>query len=218
VECPVDTADKAMMARCIELSRIAVSKGEYPFGTVIAMDGQIVAEAINRTVRESDVTRHAEVIALSHAQKTIGRENLLRYTLYTNIEPCAMCSYCIREASLGRVVYALGSPVMGGLSKWNILRDEGLSGRMPQVFGAVPEVVSGILMHEAQQAWRDWNPFAWEMIKWRDLLTEPITQERDIHVLPAHNRSLWHHLKILFGQRGHARIDTGESMAEHSNL
>jgi tRNA(Arg) A34 adenosine deaminase TadA len=31
--------DKAMMARCIELSRIAVSKGEYPFGAVIALDG-----------------------------------------------------------------------------------------------------------------------------------------------------------------------------------
>ncbi|MGA7011296.1 MAG: hypothetical protein WBZ16_02995, partial [Pseudolabrys sp.] len=30
--------DKMMMARCIELSRIAVSKGEYPFGTVIALD------------------------------------------------------------------------------------------------------------------------------------------------------------------------------------
>jgi hypothetical protein len=28
--------DKAMMVRCVELSRIAVSKGEYPFGTVIA--------------------------------------------------------------------------------------------------------------------------------------------------------------------------------------
>jgi hypothetical protein len=28
-----DKTDKAMMTRCIELSRIAVSKGEYPFGT-----------------------------------------------------------------------------------------------------------------------------------------------------------------------------------------
>ena len=33
--------DKMMMARCIELSRIAVSEGEYPFGTVIALDGQV---------------------------------------------------------------------------------------------------------------------------------------------------------------------------------
>src|ERR1700732_104728 len=102
-----ETTDTAMMARCIELSRIAVTKGEYPFGTVIARDGQIIAEAMNHTVRDGDVTRHAEVIALSQAQKAIGREQLRHYTLYTNIERCAMCSYCIREAWIGRVVYAL---------------------------------------------------------------------------------------------------------------
>src|SRR5260370_5311789 len=153
-----EKTDRAMMARCVELSRIAVGKGEYPFGTVIALDGQIVAEAINHTVREGDVTRHAEVIALSQAQKAIGRDQLRHYTLYTNIEPCAMCSYCIREAWIGRVVYALSSPVMGGFSKWNILRDDEMSGRMPQIFAAVPEVVSGVLAHEAQLASPDRNP------------------------------------------------------------
>ncbi len=146
MEISSDITDRAMMARCIELSRIAVSKGEYPFGTVIALDGQIVAEAINSTIRDGDVTRHAEIIALSHAQKTIGREQLRRCTLYSNIEPCAMCAYCIREAWISRVVYALGSPVMGGLSKWNILRDDGMSDRIPEIFGAVPEVVSGVLL------------------------------------------------------------------------
>jgi tRNA(Arg) A34 adenosine deaminase TadA len=68
--------DNAMMARCIELSRIAVSKGEYPFGTVIALDGQVVAEAINSTIRDDDVTRHAEVIALSDAQKEISPHDI----------------------------------------------------------------------------------------------------------------------------------------------
>jgi tRNA(adenine34) deaminase len=63
-----ETTDKMMMARCIELSRIAVSKGEYPFATVIALDGQVVVEAINGTNRDGDVTRHAEIIALSAAQ------------------------------------------------------------------------------------------------------------------------------------------------------
>jgi tRNA(adenine34) deaminase len=46
--------DEAMMARCIELSRIAATKGEYPFGTVIALDGQVVAEAITRVTRDGD--------------------------------------------------------------------------------------------------------------------------------------------------------------------
>jgi len=198
-----EATDSAMMLRCIELSRIAVSKGEYPFGTVIALGGKIVAEAINRTARQRDVTRHAEVIALSQVQQTLSRERLRRCTLYTNIEPCAMCSYCIREAWVGRVVYALGSPVMGGMSKWNILRDDEMSGRMPQVFGTVPEVVSGVRVLEAQQSWRDWSPVAWQMIKLRGLLTEP--HNGRVHVRPARERSLWHFLESLYERSGQAR-------------
>ncbi len=109
--------DRAMMARAIELSRTAVDEGEYPFGTVIAHNGEVVAEAINHAVREGDVTRHAEVIALTAAQKAIGRSELGRCTIYTNVEPCAMCSYCIRESQVGRVIYALASPAMGGPEK-----------------------------------------------------------------------------------------------------
>jgi tRNA(adenine34) deaminase len=199
-----EATDDAMMLRCIELSRAAVGKGEYPFGTVIAQDGKIVAEAINRTVRQRDVTRHAEVIALSQVQQKISRERLRHCTLYTNIEPCAMCSYCIREARVGRVVYALGSPVMGGMSKWNILRDDEISGRMPQVFGAVPEVVSGIRVLEAQQAWRDWSPVAWQMIKLRGLLTEPCAHDGRVHVRAARKRSLWHVLQSLYERSGQA--------------
>jgi tRNA(adenine34) deaminase len=204
---PREATDKAMMARCIELSRIAVGEGEYPFGTVIARHGEIVAEAINRTVRDGDVTRHAEVIALSDAQKAISREQLRHHTLYTNVEPCAMCSYCIREAWVGRVVYAIGSPVMGGLSRWNILRDDAISD-IPQIFGAVPEVVSGVLLHQAQQAWRDWDPLAWQMIKLRRLLTEPCAGEAQVHVRPGQRRSLWHNLQLLMVRTRQPRIET----------
>jgi tRNA(adenine34) deaminase len=203
--------DKAMMARCIELSRTSASHGEYPFATVIAMGGQVVAEAINRTIRDGDVTRHAEVIALVAAQKAVGRKQLYRCTLYSNVEPCAMCSYCIREAGVGRVAFALASPVMGGLSKWNILRDDGISDRIPQVFGAVPEVVSGILAHEAQQAWRDWNPLAWQMIKLRGLMTDPGANDSRIRVRPARRRSLWHYLQLLLARNDRPQTDTKAS-------
>jgi tRNA(adenine34) deaminase len=49
-------------------------------------------------IRDGDVSRHAEVIALSDARKTLGRKALRGATLYTNVEPCAMCSFCLREA------------------------------------------------------------------------------------------------------------------------
>jgi len=213
-----DATDQAMMARCIELSRIAVNKGEYPFGTVIALNGQIVAEAINSTVRERDVTRHAEVVALSLAQKTIGREQLHHCTLYANIEPCAMCSYCIRETWISRVVYSVTSPVMGGHSKWNILRDDEMSGRMPEIFGAVPEVVSGVLLREVQQVWQDWNPLAWKMIKLHGLLTETSTQESHIRVQSAHSRSLRHYLRLLFLRLNQSRMGSDGRMRRRNNI
>ena len=143
--------DLRMMARCIELSRDAITAGELPFACVICRDGEVVVEATNRVARDRDVTRHAEMVAMSEVQQVLGTRRLSRCTLYSNVEPCGMCSYCIRETQIGRVAYALGSPVMGGLSKWNILRDEGISDRIPQIFGAVPEVVSGILVHEAHK-------------------------------------------------------------------
>jgi tRNA(adenine34) deaminase len=187
--------DLAMMRRCIELSRAAIREGEYPFATIIALDGKVVAEAINRAVRDGDVSRHAEVIALSQAQKMLDRKQLRRATLYTNVEPCAMCSFCAREAQVGRVVYAIGSPVMGGSSKWNILRDEDVTDRLPQIFGSVPEVVSGLLNQEAEQVWREWNPAAWHMIKRLGFMTDPAAPV--VRVEPARSWSLWRCLRGL---------------------
>jgi tRNA(adenine34) deaminase len=190
-----DPTDLAMMHRCIALSREATREGEYPFATVIAVDGRVVAEAINHAVRERDVSRHAEVIALSAAQKTLGRKGLRHATLYTNVEPCAMCSFCAREAQVGRVVYAIGSPVMGGSSKWNILGDDDMTDRLPQIFGAVPEVVSGLLHQEAEQVWREWNPVAWHMIKRLGFMTDPAAPA--VRVEPGRGWSLWRYIRGL---------------------
>jgi len=193
-----EATDRAMMARCIELSAMAVKEGEYPFGSLIALDGRIIAEATNRTMRENDVSRHAEVIALSQAQQAVARSDLPRATLYSNVEPCAMCSYCIREAWVGRVVYALTSPIMGGVTKWNILRDKDISSRVP-IFAPVPEVVSGVLAREVQESWRAWNPLAWEMVRMRGVLTSPeVQQEAPVQVLARHRRSAWHHAVFAF--------------------
>ena len=157
--------DCSMMVRCIELSRNGVAEGEYPFGSLIARGETIIAEATNRVVREADESRHAEIIAIAHARRALGRKSLRECTLYTTVEPCAMCSFCIRAAGIGRVVYALRSPVLGGISRWDILRDETLRRRLPFLFTATPEIVTGVRAEEAQQVWADWNPLYWRAIK-----------------------------------------------------
>ncbi len=194
--------DREMMARCVWLGSNAVTDGEYPFGSVIAIDGQIIAEATNRTARDNDVSRHAEVLALSLAQQSVGRSELSRATLYSNVEPCAMCSYCIREAWVGRVVYALKSPIMGGASKWNILRDDDLSTRVP-IFGPAPEVVSGVLAREAKEAWRAWSPLPGKWCVFAEFLVAEeesgkVDAPETVQVLKARPKSPWQHAFFAF--------------------
>lgn len=98
-------------------------------------DNEVVVATTNQVVQNADVTRHAELIALSEAQKTLGTKNLSACTLYTIVEPCAMCSFAIRETRIGRVVFSIKSPMMGGLSKWNVLRGTEASHALPEVFG-----------------------------------------------------------------------------------
>jgi tRNA(adenine34) deaminase len=184
------------MARAIALSREGTAAGELPFGAVVARDGEIVGEATNRAVRDGDISRHAEILAIAQAQKALGTKKLGGCTLYSNVEPCPMCSFCVREAGVGRVVFALASPVMGGMSRWNILRDDLLADDIPFVFGAVPEVVTGVLAKEAEEAWRDWNPAAWQVIKLRGFIAEPAAGRR---VRPARRRRpLRHLMRALF--------------------
>src|ERR1700693_1757707 len=94
-----------------------------------------------------DVNRRAEVIAISKAQLAKGTA-LSDCTFYSTVEPCAQCSYAIREARIGKVVYGLRSPLMGGHSRWNILSDAKLSTVLPEVFLPAPEIVPGFLQNE----------------------------------------------------------------------
>ena len=161
--------DREMMQRCIALSVRGGEEGEYPYGVVICRDGTVVAESTNRVAREHDVTRHAEVVAISAAQKALGTVSLDNCMIYVSAEPCAYCCYAIRESRIGRVVYGLRSPHMGGVSKWPVLPDEDLSNAMPEVFAPPPEIVAGFMAAEAEEALLKWNPMTGGVMKLRGL-------------------------------------------------
>jgi tRNA(adenine34) deaminase len=187
--------DLAMMRRCVALSALAVRRNELPFACVVCRDGEVVAEATNRVVQNGDVTQHAELIAIGAAQRALGRSDLSDCTIYCSVEPCPMCAFPIRETRIGRVVYAISSPMMGGLSKWNVLGDHEISNVMPQVFGDIPEVSAGLLYSEAASVWRNWSPVVWFGIRFRGCLAEAPQEGAYRVVQPgAPQRGLWRRL------------------------
>jgi tRNA(adenine34) deaminase len=162
--------DRIMMTRCIALSAAAIERGELPFAGIVCRGEEVIAQATNEVVQGGDITRHAELVAISKAQIVLGQKELAGCTLYSNVEPCAMCAFAARETRIERVVFSIRSPMMGGLSKWNVLRDSELSGAMPEVFGPVPEVVGEFMRAEAVKIWQSWHPLIWTMIKQRGYL------------------------------------------------
>lgn len=100
------------MQRCYELAEIARSEGESPVGSVVVKDGVILGEGSEKSRQLRDITRHAEVVAILDALKNSG--SLEGTTLYTNVEPCALCSYMIRHHKIKTVVYVKACAELGG--------------------------------------------------------------------------------------------------------
>jgi tRNA(adenine34) deaminase len=190
--------DRLMMRRCIELSAASGQQGEYPYAAVIVRNGEFVCESTNRVAAERDVTRHAEIVAIQEAQRVLGITSLDDCTLYSNAEPCAFCSYAIRESRIGRVVYGMRSPVMGGHSRYGILDDHGLSNAMPEVFAPPPEIVVGYLYDEVEDTFRSWNPIIWQFIKARGLFVAAPGADQSADPPQPRRRGLWERLMVVF--------------------
>ena len=85
----------------------AMARGDWPTGSVIVIDGKVVARGQNRQNTLNDITVHAETDALRAAFATLGRTGLESATLYPTMEPCPMCAEAMRMAKVSRLVLGL---------------------------------------------------------------------------------------------------------------
>ena len=198
----IHSNDSTMMRRAIELAVRSGREGECPYGVVIARDGDVVAESINCVAHARDVTRHAEVVAISKAQKTLDTVSLDACTIYVSAEPCVYCCYAIRESRIGRVVYGLSSPHMGGVSKWPVLTDQDISDVMPEVFAAPPEILAGFMAQEAEDALLKASPVVARAMKARGLFVAPQSQVEATRSLTVRERIMGFLRRTVFDRFG----------------
>ena len=170
----IDAVDRSMMERCIALAMRSVDLGEYPYAAVICRNGEVVCESINSVRHDHDVTHHAEVVAISEAQRRLSRVSLDDCTIYANAEPCALCCYAMRETRIGRVVFGVPAPLTGGVTRWNILADTRLSNTVPEVFAPPPEIVTGFMREQIESAIAHRVPLAWDFIRARNIFGGPL--------------------------------------------
>ncbi len=103
-------SDEACMRLAIALAAENVRHGSGgPFGAAVVEEksGRLVSVGVNLVTRSHLSVAHAEIIALSMAQKEFGNWNLARegrLSLLSTCEPCAMCFGAVPWSGIRRLV------------------------------------------------------------------------------------------------------------------
>jgi tRNA(adenine34) deaminase len=108
-------SDEQYMLEALALSADAKAAGEVPVGALLLVEGEIKGRGYNRVISSSDPTAHAEIIAIREAARAVGNYRLTGSTIYTTVEPCAMCAGAIVHARIGRLVFGARDPRAGAV-------------------------------------------------------------------------------------------------------
>lgn len=138
-------SDERYMRMALTEACEAYNKSEVPIGAVVVSPrGRILGRGHNLTEALSDVTAHAEMMAISAAAQALGGKYLSECSLYVTVEPCMMCAGAIAWSQVGRIVYGCDDPKRGYTT---------FTSRSP--FHPKATVVKGVLADECRKLMQD---------------------------------------------------------------
>lgn len=94
----------ANLRRANGVARAAMAAGRHPFGAILVGPDH---ERILLEQENVSTVEHAESVLARTASTRFAPEFLWECTLYTNFEPCVMCSGTIYWTNIGRVVFGV---------------------------------------------------------------------------------------------------------------
>ena len=122
----------------------AQTRDEVPIGCCIVVGEKLLAVAGNRTRTDCDPTAHAEIVALREAARSCGNYRFADATVYSTIEPCAMCAGALIQARVRLLVYGATDEKAGAVeSHFSICDAPHLNHRV--------EVFKGVLESECRE-------------------------------------------------------------------
>ena len=133
--------DKNFMKLALAEARKAYQEKEVPIGAVlINEDGILICGEHNRIEQLKDATAHAEILTLRAAGKILNRRRLSECTLYSTVEPCAMCAGALVLCRVKRLVYGATDSKFGAAeSIFNVVNNPALNHQLKVTAGVLEE-------------------------------------------------------------------------------
>jgi tRNA(adenine34) deaminase len=149
--------DDDFMAEALAEAERSLGVDEFPVGAVVALGSNVVARGRWRGATQRRLLDHAEMLALMDAERggrVAVRRERQQATLYTTLEPCALCMAAAMSFLLGRIVFAAAAPVDGGTNLPDLWQPpnghppDGIPYTIPAVTGGVGNGASVRLVAE----------------------------------------------------------------------
>lgn len=95
------------MSIALKEAKKAFKKEEIPVGAVIVRDGRVIAKAHNLKETKQSAMAHAEILAISKANKKLNNWRLSDCEMYVTLKPCAMCMGAIISSRIKKVYFGV---------------------------------------------------------------------------------------------------------------
>lgn len=100
----IQTTHEKYMQVALQEAEIARAAGDWAIGSVIVLNGEIVARGHNKVYSQHNKLYHAEVVAINALQEEHFDTWNKDLTIYTTLEPCPLCFGAILMAGIRTIV------------------------------------------------------------------------------------------------------------------
>ena len=143
-----------LMRLAIDRGRAAIAAGQTPIGCAISIGDRVVAANHNRVLATTDITAHAEIVALREACHTTGQIHLEGALVASTCEPCPMCMSALHWARVDTVGYGatIADAKTAGFNELSIPAAE-----IIRQGGSQVKLVSDVLRDECAALFDEWK-------------------------------------------------------------
>ncbi|MFC1892221.1 nucleoside deaminase [Thermodesulfobacteriota bacterium] len=124
----------------VEGAKAAAAEGEAPVAAIVVQDDQVLGLGRDTTISQKCGFAHADLNALMDARISLDRHPE-GVTIYSTLEPCAMCLGAITFAGINKLVYGADDPDGGAVKLFQ---------NHPSYKEWMPEVIEGVLKDECE--------------------------------------------------------------------